>query len=126
MNLDDGSRMARHLSLDPGEKPGHWFVLDAAIGRELGRALAGPPPRRAFPVLPRSAQLAAVEASLAWHAEHEAEGPNALLNALRGWRYAAEGVWSAKEDAARWAVARRPEWAREVAAALTARGSGAP
>jgi hypothetical protein len=124
MNLNDGPRMARHLSLDPGDEPAHWFVLDAAIGREHGRALAGPPASDAFPVLPRSAQLAAVEASLAWHAEHEPEAPNALLNALRGWRYAAEGVWGSKEDAARWAVARRPAWAPEVSAAMAARRPG--
>jgi hypothetical protein len=126
MNLNDGPRMPRRLSVGPGGEAGHWFVLDAAIGRERGRALAGPPPREAFPRQPRSAVLAAIAASLDWHARHEPEGPNALLNALRGWRYATEGVWGSKEEAARWSLARRPGWAREVEAALAARAAPAP
>lgn len=122
LNLNDGPRMERHVALDASGEPRHWFVLDAAIGREHGRALAGPPARDAFPAVPRSAQLAAIADSLEWYAAHEPDERKAVLTAARGWRYAVEGRWSSKEEAARWAAARRPDWAPAIEAALAARG----
>jgi Domain of unknown function (DUF4111) len=121
LNLDDGPSMERHVALDAAGEPRHWFVLDAAIGREHGLALAGPPPAEAFPAVPRSLQLAAIAESLDWYAEHEPGNTKAVLTAARGWRYAVEGRWSSKEDAARWAAARRPDWAPRITAALAAR-----
>ena len=52
LNLNTGPRMAQHAAYDPGEDPRFWFVIDVAIGREAGRALAGPPPADVFPELP--------------------------------------------------------------------------
>jgi Domain of unknown function (DUF4111) len=121
LNLNDGPGMERHVALDASGEPSHWFVLDAAIGREHGRALAGPPPGEALPPVPRSAQLAAIAESLDWYAAHEPDNRKAVLTAARGWRYAVEGTWSSKEEAARWAAARRPSWAAEIEAALAAR-----
>jgi hypothetical protein len=121
LNFNDGPRMERHVALDASDEPRHWFVLDAAIGREHGRALAGPPPAEAFPPIPRSLQLAAIAESLDWYARHEPDNRKAVLTAARGWRYAVEGVWSSKDEAARWAAARRPEWTEEITAALAAR-----
>jgi hypothetical protein len=123
MNLTDGPAMPRHVAvaLDAAREPGHWFVIDAAIGRDRARALAGPPPAEAFPPIPRSMVLDALVASLDWHAAHEPSSANAILNALRGWRYAVEGVWTPKREAAAWAAARRPEWAGQIASALAAR-----
>jgi Domain of unknown function (DUF4111) len=120
LNLNDGPRMARHVALDAGNEPRHWFVLDAAIGLEHGRALWGPPPAEALPVVPRSLQLAAIAESLDWYAEHEPDGRKAVVTAARGWRYLVEGRWSSKEEAARWAAARN-EWAHEITDALAAR-----
>ena len=91
LNLNDGPRMARRVALDASDEPRHWFVLDAAIGRRHGRALAGPPPEEAFPPIPRSLQLAAIGESLDWYAEHEPDNRKAVLTAARGWRYIAEG-----------------------------------
>lgn len=119
LNLNDGPRMERHVALD-GE-PRHWFVLDAAIGRQGGRALWGPPPAEAIPAIPRSLQLAAIGESLDWYAAHEPDNRKAALTAARGWRYLVEGRWSSKEEAARWAAARRPAWAAELEEALAAR-----
>jgi hypothetical protein len=121
LNLNDGPRMARRVALDASAEPRHWFVLDAAIGREGARALWGPPPREAFPAIPRSLQLAAIAESLDWYAAHEPDNRKAALTAARGWRYLVEGRWSPKEDAARWAAERRPEWAPEIESALAAR-----
>jgi hypothetical protein len=121
LNLNDGPAMERHVALDASDEPRHWFVLDAAIGREHGRALAGPPPSDAFPAVPRSVQLAAIVESLDWYAAHEPDNRKAVLTAARGWRYAVEGAWSSKDDAARWAAARRPDWAGEIGKALAAR-----
>ncbi len=125
LNLNDGPRMERHVALDASREPRHWFVLDAAIGRQGGRALWGPPPAEAFPVIPRSLQLAAVGESLDWYAAHEPDNRKAALTAARGWRYLVEGRWSSKEEAARWAASRRPGWAAELTQALAARrGTG--
>jgi hypothetical protein len=121
LNLNDGPRMARHVALDASGEPRHWFVLDAAIGRQSGRSLWGPPPAEAFPPIPRSLQLAAIAESLDWYAAHEPDNRKAALTAARALRYMAEGRWSSKEDAARWAAARRPDWAGEIDGALASR-----
>ena len=113
--------MARHVALDASGEPRHWFVLDAAIGRQSGRSLWGPPPAEAFPPIPRSLQLAAIAESLDWYAAHEPDNRKAALTAARALRYMAEGRWSPKEEAARWAAARRPDWAAELEEALAAR-----
>lgn len=123
VNLNDGPAMDRHVTFGAGDEPRHWFVLDTAIGREHGRALLGPPPAGAFPPVPRSVQLAAIVESLDWYAAHEPDNLKAVLTAARGWRYAVEGAWSSKDGAARWAAARRPDWAPEIDAALAARGA---
>ena len=49
LNLNTGPRMPQHVAYDPSEDPRFWFVIDVAIGREAGRALAGPPPAEVFP-----------------------------------------------------------------------------
>jgi hypothetical protein len=121
LNLNDGPRMERHVALDASAEPRHWFVLDAAIGRQGGRALWGPPSVEAIPAIPRSLQLAAIGESLDWYAAHEPDNRKAALTAARGWRYLVEGRWSSKEEAARWAADRRPGWAAELTEALAAR-----
>ena len=42
LNFNTGCDVEDHLSLDPGEEASHWFVLDIAMGRELGCGLVGP------------------------------------------------------------------------------------
>jgi hypothetical protein len=123
LNLNTGAGAADHVGLEPGAEPGHWFVIDRAIARQRGRALHGPPPRDVLAEVPRGEVIAALRASLDWHQAHEADSPDAVLNACRGWRWTRTGRWTAK--------ARAGEWAREkmadpsvVDAALRARGSG--
>lgn len=125
VNLNDGPAVDRRAATSASRMPAaHWFTLDAAIGRDRAVALAGPPAGAAFPSIPRSAQLAAVSRSLAWHRRHEPGSPDAVLNALRGARYALEGVWGSKGAAVEWAAAARPGWAAEALRALEVRSRG--
>lgn len=121
VNLEDGPGMARRAWTDPARMPAaHWFTLDLAIGRGCAVALWGPPAAAAMPPVPRSVQLSAVRHSLAWHDRYEPEGPGAVLAALRGARYALDGVWLSKREAVAWAQAERPRWAAEARAAWRA------
>jgi hypothetical protein len=106
VNLNVGPRMPFHLSLDPADEPAHWFLLDLSVLRGHGRPLAGPPPREVVGPIPHRWLLEAVRDSLAWHQANEPNLAQSVLNACRGWRFAAEGSWSSKPDAAAWARAR--------------------
>jgi hypothetical protein len=106
VNLNVGPRMPFHLSLDRDDEPAHWFLLDLSILRDHGRALAGPPPREVVGPIPRRWLLEAVRDALAWHEANEPNLAQSVLNASRGWHFAAEGVWSSKRDAGAWALAR--------------------
>ena len=120
VNLNAGPRMPYRLSLDPATEPAHWFLLDLAILRDHGRALAGPRPRELVGPIPRRWLLEALGDSMAWHQANEPVLHQTVLNASRGWRFAAEGVWSSKRDAGRWAMARTRDPAT-VEAALAIR-----
>lgn len=106
INLNIGRRMPLHLSTDPAVEPAHWFVIDLAILREHGLALLGPPAPELVAPIPRAWLLAALADGLAWHATNERALHQSVLNAGRAWRYAVEGVWSSKDAAAGWALAR--------------------
>jgi predicted nucleotidyltransferase len=106
LNLNTGPGMARHVAYDPGDDPRFWFVLDVAIGREAGRALAGPPPAEIFPALPAPLVLDAQAQALSWFAENDPRGGQAALAAARAWAWAEEGRWLAKRPAAVWLAAR--------------------
>jgi hypothetical protein len=107
LNLNTGREMAFTLETDPSEAPRHWYVIDRSILREHGRRLFGPPARELFAAIPRDVLLGALSESLRWHQTHgEARADDAVLNACRAWRFAADGVWSSKHDAGLWAGAR--------------------
>jgi predicted nucleotidyltransferase len=120
INLNVGPRMPYRLTLDRADEPPHWFLLDLAILRDRGRVLAGPPPGELVGPIPRRWLLAALRDSMAWHDANEPDLQQTVLNASRGWRFAAEGVWSSKDDAGAWAMARTGDPAT-VEAALAAR-----
>ena len=106
INLNTGREMAFHVSYDPADEPGHWFVIDRSIVRERGVPLLGPPPSEVFGPLPRPLVLEALLESLRWHRRDAAARPDdAVLNACRAYRYAAEGSWVPKIEAGRWAAA---------------------
>ena len=106
LNLNVGPRMPLHLSTDPAAEPAHWFVIDLAILREHGVALLGPPARELVAPAPRAWLLQGLLDGLAWHLANDPALHQGVLNAARAWRYAVEGVWSSKDAAAGWALAR--------------------
>ena len=106
LNLNVGPRMPLHMSTDAAAEPAHWFVIDLAILREHGLALHGPPAHELVAPIPRRWLLDALGDGLAWHAANEPALHQSVLNAGRAWRFAAEGVWSSKDAAAGWVLAR--------------------
>jgi predicted nucleotidyltransferase len=121
LNLNTGPRMAQYVAYEPSEDPRFWFVLDVAIGREAGRALAGPPPAEVFPDLPEPLVRASLKQALAWFASNDPRGGQAALAAARAWAWAEEGRWLAKGPAAAWLTARV---ARELEEPGSATGGG--
>ncbi len=107
LNFNTGAGQADHLALDPAEEASHWFLLDIALGRELGRSLLGPAPAAMFGAIPRLWQLEAIRDSLEWHREHEFASANSVLNACRGWRYAVTNQLGPKSAGAAWARQQR-------------------
>jgi len=103
LNFNTGAGEEDHISLDPAEESSHWFLLDIAMGRALGRPLLGPEPAQVFAPIPRIWQLEAIAESLVWHSEHEPTSANTVLNACRGWRYVATGHFGSKRDGCAWA-----------------------
>jgi Aminoglycoside adenylyltransferase, C-terminal domain len=126
VNLNTGPAIEERATFDPGDEPGHWFVIDLSIARERARALVGPPPARLIGPIARADVLAALGDSLDWHDRNEGASANAVLGACRAWRYAVEGGWSSKEEAGRWALGRAGDPAAiEQALALRAGAEGA-
>jgi hypothetical protein len=120
LNLNVGRRMPLHVSTAPAAEPAHWFALDLAILREHGVALLGPPASQLLAPIPRAWLLDALRDALAWHAANEPARHQGVLNACRAWRYAVDGVWSSKDAAADWVLARTEDPAL-VQAALAIR-----
>ncbi|WP_261556960.1 nucleotidyltransferase domain-containing protein [Frankia tisae] len=120
LNLNTGTDIARHVSTDPSTESSHWFLLDLAIGRDLGRVLYGPSPVDLLTAVPRAWQLSAILDSLSWHDSSEPATPNRVLNACRSWRYAETESWGSKLQGARWVATHHPDLT-VVSAALTSR-----
>ncbi len=125
LNFNTGAGEHNHLSLDPTEESSHWFVLDIAMGRALGRRLVGPEPAQVFAPIPRIWQLEAIADSLTWHRTHEFTSANSILNACRSWRYAVTGMWGSKVAGAAW-VRQQPGCPVVLAQAEQCRHGGSP
>jgi hypothetical protein len=111
LNLNTGRGVPFVLSFEP-EGETHWYAVDRAVLRAHGVALAGPPPAHVFPRIPRNLLVERVTESVRWYAQHPWAGAdNAVLNACRAWRWAAEGVWSSKTAAGTWAIGRAEDGA---------------
>ncbi|KAJ5353116.1 hypothetical protein N7452_002090 [Penicillium brevicompactum] len=123
LNLNTGLHQPDHISLDPANESSHWFLLDIAMGRELGRNLYGPNTTDAFAAIPRCWILEAIANSLSWHQENELNSVNSVLNACRGWRFIVTSEFSSKLDGAKWALQQQgcPDI---VSRAITARKTG--
>jgi Domain of unknown function (DUF4111) len=106
LNLNTGRALPRRLSFDPLDDPRFWFIVDIAIGRQHGVALAGPPAASVFPELPRRLVADALATALDWYESSRGAPAQTLLSACRTWAWASDGRWRSKADSARWARER--------------------
>jgi Domain of unknown function (DUF4111) len=109
LNLNTGRDIDDHVGLEPTAEPAFWFLLDLAIAREHGLSLLGPPLSVLVGELRRDWLLAAAREALDWYDANEPARASAVLAACRSWRYATDGTWSTKADAAAWAAERLPD-----------------
>lgn len=121
LNLNTGARMSFRADYEPTDER-HWFAIDRSILAAHGKALFGPPAGGLFSPIPRDALLEVVADAVRWHREAGDVGSDAVLNACRALRFAAEGAWSSKAAAGAWAL-ERGRAPLLVARALAARES---
>ncbi|KAI6844226.1 hypothetical protein KC332_g3168 [Hortaea werneckii] len=120
LNLNTGPKRSDHIGFDPAKEASHWFLLDIAFGRELGRCLYGVDKSEAFGAIPYSWVLEAMAVSLEWHLLNEAKSANSVLNACRSWQYVASGKFASKLDGATWAM-QQPDCPAVAEQAIVAR-----
>ena len=123
LNLNTGAQQADHVSFDPAGESSHWFLLDIAMGRQLGRALYGMPPDEVFGAVPRLWTLEAIMDSLAWHQANEVNSANSVLNACRSWHFIETGEFSSKSSGAQWTM-RHHGYSDIIGKALAGRKTG--
>jgi hypothetical protein len=124
LELNSGAEMPFHAAFDPSGANGrHWYVLDRSILARHGVTLVGPPASTLVADVPREIVLPALVESVRWFAANEAPRSDAVLNACRALRYAAEGSWSSKAEAGRWALEHLDD-GELIAEALRARETG--
>jgi hypothetical protein len=104
LNFNTGAGIVDHVGLDPGAEASHWFLLDLSMARERSWPLHGPPLRSLLGEIPRPAVIDALRTSLDWFRLHETDRSATILAACRAWRYAEEGEWASKREAAEWAA----------------------
>jgi hypothetical protein len=104
LNLNTGPAIADRVVTDPAQEPPHWFVLDLAAARERSRVVTGPPMGDLIGSISDGVVIAALRDAAAWHAIHDADAPNRVLNACRAWCWLESRRWSSKTEAAEWAI----------------------
>ncbi|KAL3456045.1 hypothetical protein BJX64DRAFT_297056 [Aspergillus heterothallicus] len=105
MNLNTGKEMVNdYINLDASSEPGFWFLLDIAMGQELGTPLFGPPAGEVFAAPRLEDILDCMLECLDWHREQLNLTPDAVLNACRALRFAKTGKWGSKKDGGGWAI----------------------
>jgi aminoglycoside adenylyltransferase-like protein len=104
LNLNTGSAIRDHLSIDPAEELPHWFVLDLAAASIQVVAVTGPRGPDVFGEADDEDVVQALAAAHEWHARHDTVAANRVLNACRTWRWISTGRWSSKTVAASWAI----------------------
>jgi predicted nucleotidyltransferase len=124
LNLNTGEGMAFRVDFRADPQDAHWFAIDRSILAEYGIAVFGPAPSSIFAPIPRASLFASLLDSLEWHTSGRGRGDDAVLNAVRALRFAADGVWSSKSDAGGWALGRLDQ--RDVVERALAARVGAP
>ncbi|EJD39279.1 streptomycin 3''-adenylyltransferase [Auricularia subglabra TFB-10046 SS5] len=105
LNLNTGRDREEDLvQLEPdADGGGHWYLIDLACARELGRTLHGREDiSQVFAAPDREWVLSSLRECVQWFAEHDPASPSAVLNACRAWRWTVDAVWGSKLQGAQW------------------------
>lgn len=105
LNLNTGREREMDLvQLEPDtDGGGHWYLIDLACAREIGRTLyGGEDISHVFAAPDREWVLRSLRDCVQWFAEHDATSPSAVLNACRAWRWTVDAVWGSKLQGAQW------------------------
>ena len=109
LDLNTGPLLPSRVSLDPGESPAFWYVIDRSVAHRAGRTLYGAPAREVIAEPARADLLAAIRASVREHGTGDGHlADNRVLNGCRAVRHRRTGRWEPKRAAAR-AVAAAEE-----------------
>jgi hypothetical protein len=103
----------------------HWFAIDRSVLSQAGIALLGPPADRVFAPIPLAALAPVLTESVRWHRDHGTDASDAVLNACRALRFAAEELWSSKVRGGQWAAEDGLAPRELVASVLATRAGGA-
>ncbi|KAH7310383.1 hypothetical protein BKA65DRAFT_543268 [Rhexocercosporidium sp. MPI-PUGE-AT-0058] len=127
-NSSEGIKDYLDLANKGGGQSEHWFVLDIASGRYLGKALYGTDVKETFAEPDWTTVQRAISSGIWWYrrkvsqitrnekltppptVEEEKEIIDAVLNACRGWRWTETEVWGSKIEGAEWACEFNKTW----------------
>ncbi|KAI8721430.1 hypothetical protein NCS52_00590500 [Fusarium sp. LHS14.1] len=104
MNFNTGKGMEDYINLDSQSEPRFWFLLDIAVGRELGKSIFGPPPDALFAAPSPECVFNCMIESLSWHRQNGPVDHNGILNACRQLRYEKTSIWGSKKDGGNWVL----------------------
>lgn len=104
MNFNTGRDMGDYVNLDPKTEPRFWFLLDIAMGRELGKPVFGPPPDTLFAAPSLEWVFDCMVESLSWHRQNGPVDHNGILNACRELRYCKTSTWCSKKEGGTWVL----------------------
>lgn len=126
LNTGEGVPLSVQSRGETGDLGSHWYAIDRSVLSQAGVALVGPPAGEVFAPIPPRDLIPVLAESLRWHRDHDhaAGASDAVLNACRALRYAAEGRWSSKPAAGRWAIGLGLAPAELITRALQARTEG--
>jgi hypothetical protein len=104
INYNTGALEKEHVCFSSDDEPSHWFLLDIAIGRELGHSLLGPAPGKIFGEVPKKWILEAMLDCIVWYEQHESTSVDLILNTCRCWKFSETNHMCSKQDGLSWAI----------------------
>ena len=104
INYNTGALEKEHVCFNPDDEPSHWFLLDIAIGRELGHSLLGPVPGKVFGEVPKKWILEAMLDCIVWYEQNEPTSVDIILNACRCWKFSKTSRMCSKKEGLFWAI----------------------
>ena len=104
INYNTGALEQEHICFNPNNEASHWFLLDMAIGRELGHSLLGPAPGKIFGEVPKKWIIEAMLDCITWYEQHESTSVDLILNTCRCWKFSETNYMCSKQDGLSWAI----------------------